>query len=64
LTMTERLQQQKRFFCENCKRELFLDSKFCDGCGGQIQWPAEVQKILSSWTKKKSRSPIALNKFW
>ena len=53
LTVTEKLQQQKRFFCDNCKVEVFLNSKFCDSCGGQIEWPAEVQKIISAWSKKK-----------
>jgi hypothetical protein len=55
MTVTEKLRQQKRFFCENCKREVFLDNKFCDNCGGRINWPSEVKKILSSWTKQKKK---------
>jgi hypothetical protein len=52
MTLTEKLQQQKRFFCENCEREVFLENKFCDKCGGEIEWPKEVQKILAKWAHK------------
>lgn len=58
MTVTEKLKQQKRFFCENCKREVFLSSKFCDQCGGEIEWPAEVQKILSTWTREKKKEKL------
>lgn len=44
-TLTEKLQEQKRFFCENCKREVFLAQKYCDGCGGQIEWPEKYEKL-------------------
>jgi len=56
MTLTEKLQQQKRFFCEHCKRELFLASKFCDGCGGTIEWPSEIQKVISTWSKEKRKA--------
>jgi rRNA maturation endonuclease Nob1 len=55
ITVTEKLEQQKRFFCENCNREVFLDSKFCDSCGGEIEWPAQVQTILSAWGKEERK---------
>jgi hypothetical protein len=56
ITVTENLQQQRRFFCDNCKREVFLDNKFCDNCGGELQWPADVQNILTTWGKGKKKS--------
>jgi hypothetical protein len=39
--------KQKRFLCENCERELFLNALYCDNCGGKIEWPEEYQSILS-----------------
>ena len=53
ITVTEKLQEQKRFFCENCKREVFLKEEYCDKCGGKIEWPEKIQKVLASWTTKK-----------
>jgi predicted amidophosphoribosyltransferase len=38
---------QKRFLCENCERELFLNATYCDNCGGKIEWPEKYQTILS-----------------
>ena len=37
---------QKRFLCENCERELFLNQLYCDNCGGKIEWPQEYEPIL------------------
>ena len=51
MTLTETIKNQQRFFCENCKREVFLSAKHCDGCGGEIEWPKEVRKVLASWKK-------------
>jgi rRNA maturation endonuclease Nob1 len=52
MTITQTIQkEQQRFFCENCKREVFLSAKYCDGCGGKIEWPKRVQKIITSWNK-------------
>ncbi|HXZ90143.1 MAG TPA: zinc-ribbon domain-containing protein [Candidatus Dormibacteraeota bacterium] len=62
ITVTEKLQQQKRFFCENCKREVFLTNKFCDRCGGEIQWPDQVRKILDAWIKEKKGKRRLLNR--
>jgi hypothetical protein len=42
-------QQQRRFFCENCKQEVFLQAKYCDSCGGQIEWPKEIKTIVTLW---------------
>ena len=39
--------KQKRFLCENCERELFLNALYCDNCGGKIEWPQEYESILS-----------------
>ena len=39
--------KQKRFLCENCERELFLNALYCDNCGGKIEWPEKYQSILS-----------------
>lgn len=55
ITVTEKLQIQKRFFCENCKREVFLSSKYCDKCGGEIEWPEEISKVISTWTKQTKK---------
>jgi len=51
--VTEKLQKQQRFFCENCQREVFLLAKYCDHCGGEIEWPEKIQKVISSWKKEK-----------
>jgi hypothetical protein len=55
MTVTEKLQQQKRFFCENCKREVFLNNKYCDKCGGEIQWPEQISRVISMWTKQTKK---------
>jgi len=55
ITVTEKLQQQKRFFCENCKREVFLNDKYCDKCGGEIEWPEEISRVISSWNKQTKK---------
>jgi len=44
---------QKRFFCDNCKREVFLQAKYCDNCGGEIEWPKAVEKLRSSLNNSK-----------
>lgn len=61
ITVTEKVQQQQRFFCENCRREVFLQDKYCDKCGGEIEWPEKIQKVLTSWKKedKKNESDSA-----
>gem|GEM_PF-7059783 len=55
ITITEKLQQQKRFFCEDCKREVFLNNKYCDKCGGEIEWPEQISKVLSTWAKQTKK---------
>ena len=45
--------KQKRFFCENCNREVFLNASYCDNCGGKIEWPEEYGNILSG--KKQAK---------
>ncbi len=47
-TLAEPEQQQKRFFCENCERELFLNAIYCDMCGGKIEWPEKYVEIFSA----------------
>jgi hypothetical protein len=49
--------QQQRYFCENCEREVFLQSKYCDKCGGEIKWPEEIKKVLALWAKKAKAKP-------
>jgi rRNA maturation endonuclease Nob1 len=53
--LTEKIQEQKRFFCENCKREAFLQEEYCDQCGGKIEWPEQIQKIRNTWTTPKKK---------
>lgn len=55
MTTTEQ-SLQKRFFCENCKREVFLQAKYCDSCGGEITWPKTVQKLRASLNKEKTKN--------
>ena len=45
--MVEPELEQKRFFCENCERELFLNASYCDYCGGKIEWPEKYATIFS-----------------
>jgi rRNA maturation endonuclease Nob1 len=51
MTVTETVERQQRFFCENCRHEVFLQAKYCDSCGGQIEWPKKIHKIILSWKK-------------
>ena len=51
--MVEPELKQKRFLCENCERELFLNAAYCDKCGGKIEWPERYEKILSDKEQKK-----------
>jgi rRNA maturation endonuclease Nob1 len=46
---------QQRYFCENCKREVFLQAKYCDNCGGEIEWPEEIKKILATWKEQGTK---------
>jgi predicted amidophosphoribosyltransferase len=45
--------QQQRFFCDNCQREVFLQAEYCDKCGGEIEWPKEIRKVIAAWKKKE-----------
>ena len=45
--MVEPELKQKRFFCDNCERELFLNAVYCDNCGGEIEWPEEYSSIFA-----------------
>jgi len=45
-TLAEPELSQKRFFCENCERELFLNAFYCDNCGGKIEWPEKYSSIF------------------
>jgi hypothetical protein len=44
-------EKQKRFFCPICEGELFLNMKFCDKCGGEVDWPEEYQKLTNNKVK-------------
>jgi len=48
--------KQKRFFCENCERELFLNASYCDKCGGKIEWPEKYVSIFSEKEKEQQGS--------
>jgi len=48
--------KQKRFFCENCERELFLNASYCDKCGGKIEWPEKYVSIFSEKEKDQQSS--------
>lgn len=54
-TLAEPELKQKRFFCENCERELFLNAYYCDNCGGKIEWPEKYTTIFSEKKDEKSR---------
>jgi len=60
MTATQTVQLQQRFFCENCKREVFLSAKYCDHCGGAIEWPKNVQKIINVWKKAEKKKKQSL----
>ena len=49
--MAEPELNQKRFFCENCEREVFLNASYCDNCGGKIEWPEKYSSIFSKSEK-------------
>jgi len=48
----EEKHEQQRFFCENCHREVFLQAKYCDNCGGEIEWPNEIKKAIVAWKEQ------------
>ncbi len=52
-TLAEPELEQKRFFCENCERELFLNAAYCDKCGGEIEWPEKYVSIFSEKARDK-----------
>jgi hypothetical protein len=39
-------ERQKMFYCSNCNREVFLNMKFCDECGGELEWPEEYRHLV------------------
>ena len=50
--------KQKRFLCENCERELFLNAQYCDNCGGKIEWPEKYASIeFNKEREKKAGKP-------
>jgi hypothetical protein len=50
-TLVEPELKQKRFFCENCEREVFLNASYCDKCGGKIEWAEKYSSIFSKSEK-------------
>ena len=44
---------QKRFFCSECNHELLLKMKYCDNCGGEIEWPEEYTSLIACEAKTK-----------
>ncbi len=48
--------RQSRFFCGNCKQEVFLQSKYCANCGAGIEWPEEIKKILATWKQQEKKN--------
>jgi rRNA maturation endonuclease Nob1 len=49
VTMGQKM-KQPRFFCSNCRREIFMRMAYCDECGGEIAWQ-EKYKVIAA--KKK-----------
>jgi len=47
--------KQKRFICENCEREVFLNAAYCDKCGGKIEWPEKYTSIFSQKNQDKKK---------
>ena len=47
--------KQKRFLCENCEREVFLNAAYCDNCGGKIEWPEKYTSIFSGKNQDKKK---------
>jgi hypothetical protein len=57
--MAEPEVKQKRFFCENCKQELFLSATYCDNCGGKIEWPEKYEPLHSeAESESDDESPL------
>jgi len=52
-------EKQKRLFCSDCQRDVFLNMKFCDECGGELEWPKEYKYLLEYKPKeqKKLKNP-------
>lgn len=48
---TSNIKEQKLFLCSNCNNELFLNMKFCDKCGGEIEWPEEYRHVINLKSK-------------
>ncbi len=46
--------KQKSFQCSHCDSDIFLQMKYCDKCGGEIEWPEEYKAVIEG--KKKSSS--------
>jgi hypothetical protein len=34
---------------------VFLQAKYCDNCGGEIEWPKEIQKVIANWKKEEKK---------
>ncbi len=43
---------QPMFSCSKCKHELLLKMKYCDNCGGEIEWPEKYTPLIVCKTKK------------
>jgi hypothetical protein len=52
--MDEKLKQQPRFFCSNCKHEIFLGMAYCDECGGEITWQEKYKTIAAKKKEQKN----------
>ncbi len=46
MNVDTKAKQQPRFFCSECKHEIFLSMIYCDECGGEIRWPSKYEAIL------------------
>jgi hypothetical protein len=47
-------EKQKSFQCSHCDCHIFLQMKYCDKCGGEIEWPEEYKAVIEG--KKKTSS--------
>lgn len=47
------------FYCSNCNREVFLNMKFCDECGGELEWPEEYRRLLETVKEEGVRAQEA-----
>jgi hypothetical protein len=54
-TLAEPELKQKRFLCENCEREVFLNAVYCDKCGGKIEWPEKYTSLFSEKKQDKQK---------